>query len=85
MLTRSLAREWARHGVNVNSLSPGYISTEINSDWLNAPAGQKMIGATSRRRIMAEDSLDEALLFLSSDGARFVTGTDVVVDDGQTL
>ncbi len=85
MLTRSLAREWARHGVNVNSLSPGYISTEINSDWLNTPAGQKMIGATSRRRIMAEDSLDEALLFLSSDGARFVTGTDVVVDDGQTL
>lgn len=85
MLTRSLAREWARHGLNVNSISPGYIATEINSDWLNTPAGQKMIGSTARRRVMGEDSLDEALLFLCSDSARFVTGADVVVDDGQTL
>jgi NAD(P)-dependent dehydrogenase (short-subunit alcohol dehydrogenase family) len=85
MLTRSLAREWGRHRLNVNSISPGYIATEINTDWLNSPPGQKMIAGTTRRRIMAEDSLDEALLFLTSDGSGFVTGTDVVVDDGQTL
>ncbi len=84
-MTRSLAREWARHGVNVNALSPGYVTTELTGDWLEGEGGQKTISKTPRRRVMDEDSLDEALLFLSSDGARFVTGTDVLVDDAQTM
>lgn len=85
MLTRSLAREWAKHGLNVNSLSPGYVATELNTDWLNGDSGQKMLAKTARRRIMPAESLDEALLFLASDGSAFITGTDVVVDDGQTM
>lgn len=84
-LTRSLAREWARHGINVNALSPGYVATELTAEWLDGEGGAKTIGKTPRRRVMAEDSLDEALLFLCSDGAKFVTGTDVLVDDAQTL
>jgi NAD(P)-dependent dehydrogenase (short-subunit alcohol dehydrogenase family) len=84
-LTRSLAREWAKHGLNVNSLSPGYVATELNTDWLNSESGQKMLSKTARRRIMDADSLDEAMLFLCSDGSKFVTGTDIVVDDGQTM
>jgi NAD(P)-dependent dehydrogenase (short-subunit alcohol dehydrogenase family) len=85
MLTRSLAREWAKYGLNVNSLSPGYVATELNTDWLNSESGQKMLSKTARRRVMDADSLDEAMLFLCSDGSKFVTGTDVVVDDGQTM
>jgi NAD(P)-dependent dehydrogenase (short-subunit alcohol dehydrogenase family) len=85
MLSRSLAREWAKHGINVNSLSPGYVATELNTDWLNSDSGQKMLSKTARRRVMDADSLDEAMLFLCSDGSKFVTGTDVVVDDGQTM
>ncbi len=84
-LTRSLAREWARHGINVNALSPGYVATELTEDWLNGEGGQKTIGKSPRRRIMDEKSLDEALLFLCSDDAKFVTGTDVLVDDGQSM
>ena len=47
--------------------------------------GKKTIGKTPRRRIMDEESLDEAILFLCSDGARFVTGSDVLVDDAQSM
>jgi NAD(P)-dependent dehydrogenase (short-subunit alcohol dehydrogenase family) len=85
MLTRALAREWARHGLNVNALSPSYVATELNSDWLNSDSGQKMLARTARRRIMPAESLDEALLFLASDASVWVTGTDVVVDDGQSI
>jgi NAD(P)-dependent dehydrogenase (short-subunit alcohol dehydrogenase family) len=84
-LTRSLAREWARYGINVNALSPGYIATELTEDWLNAEGGQKTIGKSPRRRVMDAESLDEALLFLCSDGAKFVTGADVLVDDAQSM
>ncbi len=84
-LTRSLAREWARHGINVNALSPGYVATELTEEWLNGEGGAKTIGKSPRRRVMEAGSLDEALLFLCSDGAKFVTGTDVLVDDAQTM
>ncbi len=84
-LTRSLAREWARYGINVNALSPGYVATELTEAWLNGEGGAKAIGKSPRRRVMDEASLDEALLFLCSDAARFVTGTDVLVDDAQSM
>ncbi len=84
-LTRSLAREWARYGINVNALSPGYVATELTEEWLNGEGGQKTIGKSPRRRIMDETSLDEALLFLCCDGSKFVTGSDVLVDDGQSM
>jgi NAD(P)-dependent dehydrogenase (short-subunit alcohol dehydrogenase family) len=85
MMVRSLAREWARHGIAVNALSPGYIATELNTEWLHGESGQRMLSRTARRRIMAAESLDEALLLLASDGARWMTGSNIVVDDGQTL
>lgn len=84
-LTRSLAREWARHGINVNALSPGYVATELTEEWLNGEGGAKTIGKSPRRRVMDESSLDEALLFLCSDASKFVTGTDVLVDDAQSM
>lgn len=84
-LSRSLAREWARHGINVNALSPGYVATELTEEWLNGEGGQKTIGKSARRRVMDEGSLDEALIFLCCDGSKFVTGSDLLVDDGQSL
>jgi NAD(P)-dependent dehydrogenase (short-subunit alcohol dehydrogenase family) len=84
-LTRSLAREWARYGINVNALSPGYVATELTEDWLNSEGGAKTIGKTPRRRVMDAESLDDALVFLCSDDAKFVTGADLLVDDAQSL
>jgi len=84
-LTRSLAREWARYGINVNGLSPGYVETELTADWLHSEGGKKYMQKFPRRRMMDETSLDEALLFLCADASKFVTGSDVMVDDAQSM
>ena len=83
-LTRSLAREWARYGINVNGLSPGYVETELTADWLHGEGGQKYMQKFPRRRVMDETSLDEALLFLCSDAGRSVTGSAQLIDGGWT-
>ena len=80
-----LAREWARSGPNVNLLSPGYIASELAGDWFETEGGRRQIGTWPRRRVLEEDALDEMLLFLLGDHARNVTGSDFVVDDGQSL
>jgi NAD(P)-dependent dehydrogenase (short-subunit alcohol dehydrogenase family) len=85
MLGKALAREWARQGINVNTICPGYVETEINADWLAEPGGQKMIGGFPRRRVMDETSLDAGLLYFASPAARFTTGAVLQVDDGQGL
>ncbi len=80
-----LAREWARQGICVNSVLPGYIVTEINEGWFKTEGGQKQVARFPRKRVMDIDSLDPILLYLSSDGARFVTGAAFTIDDGQSL
>ena len=82
---RSMAREWARYGICVNTISPGYIRTAINDEWFETDAGKKQINRFPKRRLMGEEGLDGAVLFLCSDAAEFVTGSDFVLDDGQTL
>lgn len=85
MMGKALAREWARQGINVNTLCPGYVETEINADWLAEPGGQKMITGFPRRRVMDATSLDGAMLWLASPAAAFTTGAVIQVDDGQSL
>jgi NAD(P)-dependent dehydrogenase (short-subunit alcohol dehydrogenase family) len=80
-----LAREWARQGINVNSVLPGYIVTEINGDWFKTEGGQKQVLRFPRKRVMDIDSLDPTLLYLASDASRFVTGVGFTIDDGQSL
>ena len=84
-LTKGLAREWARPRIAVNAICPGYIETEINSDWFQTEGGQKQIKGFPRRRLMDGDVLDEALLMLAGRRAHFITGTMITIDDGQTL
>ena len=82
---RSMAREWARAGICVNTISPGYIRTEINDEWFATELGQKQVSRFPKRRLMGQEGLDGPVLFLCSDAAEFVTGADFVLDDGQTL
>lgn len=82
---RVLARDWARHGINVNMICPGYIRTDLSGEWFDTPGGQKQINGFPRRRLMEESDLDVALLYLCSDASRSVTGSSFTIDDGQML
>ena len=85
MLTRGLAREWARRGIAVNAICPGYIETDINSDWFKTEGGLKQMKGFPRRRLMDAADLDASLLMLSGPAARAITGTVITIDDGQSL
>lgn len=84
-MTRVLAREWARQDIAVNALCPGYIETELNSEWFASEGGQKQLKGWPRRRLMDASDLDQALLMLTGPGARHITGSVITLDDGQTL
>lgn len=84
-LGRALARDWIRDGISVNMLCPGYVLTEINSDWFATAAGERRTHMFHRRRLMPSSALDVPLLFLASDLAQAVTGACFTIDDGQSL
>ncbi|MFM0658384.1 SDR family NAD(P)-dependent oxidoreductase [Paraburkholderia sediminicola] len=82
-LTRSMAHEWASHGINVNAINPGFIETEINRAMFQTPVGRKMIESLPRQRLGTPEALDGALLLLSSPAGGFITASTLVVDDAQ--
>ena len=84
-LTRALALEWARYGIRVNALCPGYIETPINQDFFASPAGEAMIRRIPQRRLGRAEDLDGALLLLCSDAGAYITGTALTVDGGHTV
>jgi NAD(P)-dependent dehydrogenase (short-subunit alcohol dehydrogenase family) len=84
-LTRALALELARHGIRVNSLSPGYIETDLNSDFFASEPGQALVRRIPQRRLGRPGDLDGPLLLLLSDYGRFMTGADIVVDGGHLV
>ncbi|MFT6490852.1 MAG: NAD(P)-dependent dehydrogenase (short-subunit alcohol dehydrogenase family) [Parvibaculaceae bacterium] len=85
MMTKSHAREWARYGVNVNAICPGYIMTELTGDWFGTPGGEKQLKSFPRRRLADEDALDGTMLLLASDQGKMITGSIMTIDDGQSL
>ncbi|TXL72158.1 glucose 1-dehydrogenase [Vineibacter terrae] len=84
-LTRALAMEWARHGIQVNAISPGYIETEMNDAFWKTPAGLRLIERIPQRRLGKPENLDGALLLLASEAGAFMTGANIVVDGGHTV
>lgn len=84
-LGRNLAREWVRQGINVNTIQPGYIQTEIAGDWFQTEGGKAHIASFPRRRLQPIESLDAMMLHFSSDASACTTGAVIDVDDGQSL
>lgn len=85
-LTRSLAAEWAGHGVRVNSVSPGYIGTEMTQRGMRNPEwSETWIEMSPMKRIGTPADVANAVWYLASDAAAFVTGADLVVDGGYTI
>lgn len=86
MLTKSLAAEWATRGVRVNSVSPGYIGTELlNKGLKEFPEwGKIWLDMTPMGRLGTPTDVAHAVWYLASDAASFATGTDLIVDGGYT-
>ena len=83
-LTRALGIELARRGIRVNAIAPGWIVTDLNREYLASERGAAILNDIPLGRFGEERDLDGVLLLLVSDAGRFMTGTTVVVDGGQT-
>jgi NAD(P)-dependent dehydrogenase (short-subunit alcohol dehydrogenase family) len=84
-MTKALALEWARHGIRVNALAPGYIETELNRDFFASAAGQALIKRVPQRRLGEAKELDGALLLLASPAGSYMTGSVITVDGGHLV
>jgi NAD(P)-dependent dehydrogenase (short-subunit alcohol dehydrogenase family) len=83
-LTKSLATEWAKYGIRVNSISPGYMDTELNR--VPKLESQKAIWRerTPMGRLGAVDELNALAVYLLCDGSSYQTGSNVIIDGGYT-
>jgi NAD(P)-dependent dehydrogenase (short-subunit alcohol dehydrogenase family) len=83
--TKALALELARHGIRVNAILPGYVVTDLNSDFLDSEAGQKLRARIPTRRFGQLADLDGPLLLLASDAGGHITGAVLPVDGGHLV
>jgi NAD(P)-dependent dehydrogenase (short-subunit alcohol dehydrogenase family) len=84
-MTKVLALEWARHGIRVNALAPGYFETELNDDFFGSDAGQALIKRIPQRRLGELKELEGPLLLLASEAGSYMTGSVIVVDGGHMV
>ncbi|MCZ6509793.1 MAG: glucose 1-dehydrogenase [Alphaproteobacteria bacterium] len=84
-LTKTMALELADKGICVNAIAPGYIETELNSDFLQSPAGQRIATRVPIGRFGETGDLDGVLLLLAGPAARYITGSVFTVDGGLSL
>jgi NAD(P)-dependent dehydrogenase (short-subunit alcohol dehydrogenase family) len=81
-MTKSMAIEWGRYGINTNAICPGYIGTEINAEHFESEQGKVLINMLPRKRIGKPEDLDGLLLLLAGDESHFMNGAIVTADDG---
>ncbi len=81
-MTRAMALEWGRFGINVNAICPGYIDTEINHHHWQTEQGRKLVDMLPRKRVGQPQDLDALLVMLASDQSHFVNGAVIAADDG---
>ena len=81
-MTRAMAMEWGKFGINTNAICPGYIDTEINHHHWDTEQGQKLIAMLPRKRVGQPQDLDALLVMLASDQSHFVNGAVIAADDG---
>jgi len=84
-LTETLALELGRDGILVNAIGPGYIKTELNTEFLESSYGQRIERRTALGRFGETSDLDGALLLLASTAGAYITGSVIAVDGGLTL
>jgi NAD(P)-dependent dehydrogenase (short-subunit alcohol dehydrogenase family) len=87
MLTKSLASEWAEHGIRVNTIAPGYMKTELTRPYFegNGEMVQRWMDLSPMKRPGTPDELQGIALYLASDASSFVTGSVFSIDGGYTV
>ena len=81
-MTKAMALEWGRFGINVNAICPGYIDTEINHHHWQTEQGKKLIDMLPRKRVGQPQDLDTTLLMLVANESHFINGAIIQADDG---
>ena len=81
-MTKAMAMEWGRFGINTNAICPGYIDTEINHHHWQTEQGKKLIDMLPRKRVGSPQDLDALLVMLASDQSHFINGAVIAADDG---
>jgi NAD(P)-dependent dehydrogenase (short-subunit alcohol dehydrogenase family) len=81
-MTKAMALEWGKFGINVNAICPGYIDTEINHHHWQTDQGRKLIDMLPRKRVGSPQDLDALVVMLASDQSHFVNGAVIAADDG---
>jgi NAD(P)-dependent dehydrogenase (short-subunit alcohol dehydrogenase family) len=84
-LTRIMALEWAKYGIRVNAIAPGYFVTDMAEDFLASDFGQSMVKRIPQRRMGKLEDLSGAILLLSSQASSHMTGTVITVDGGHSM
>jgi NAD(P)-dependent dehydrogenase (short-subunit alcohol dehydrogenase family) len=84
-MTKSLALEWARHGIRVNAIEPGYIRTEMTDEMWDTDYGKALIKRIPMRRLGKPEELDGALLLLATEAGSWMTGAAIAVDGGHLV
>lgn len=84
-MTRAMALEWGKHGINVNAICPGYIDTEMNHHEWQTDAGKRLIDMLPRKRLGQPQDLDVVLLMLCANESHFINGAVIQADDGYAL
>jgi NAD(P)-dependent dehydrogenase (short-subunit alcohol dehydrogenase family) len=81
-MTKAMAVEWGKYGINVNAICPGYIDTEINHHHWQTEQGQKLVQMLPRKRVGKPEDLDALLVILCARESHFVNGAVIAADDG---
>ncbi|TAM40478.1 MAG: SDR family oxidoreductase [Burkholderiaceae bacterium] len=81
-MTRAMALEWGKFGINVNAICPGYIDTELNHHHWHTEQGQKLVQMLPRKRVGKPQDLDALIVLLASAQSHFVNGAVIAADDG---
>lgn len=81
-MTKSMAVEWGRYGINVNAICPGYIRTEINGEYFDSEQGKKLLNILPHKRAGKPEDLDALLLLLASEESHFINAAIMTADDG---